>query len=94
MLNVPQRAEKLRLLSEITGCMKSKNIRAFFIHPENSFIFILLVPLIRKLPYPDRRGKLDEEEMSIQNGIFSPEALMAIQHTCKRKFSSKPPITI
>ena len=82
------------MLSEITGCVKSKNIRAFFINPENSFIFILLVPMIRKLPFPDRRGKLGEEETSIQNGIFSPEALMKIQQSCESKDSSKPGITI
>jgi len=50
---VPSRAEKLKLLSLIAGNPKCKNIRNFFIHAENSFLFILLCPLLRILPYKE-----------------------------------------
>ena len=94
LLNLPNRNEKLLLLKKISKSPKSKNIRDFFIEPEISFMFVLLVPHLRQLPYRESTGNLKREEISRQNEVFSPVALKKIQQTCKSKFPSKSIITI
>jgi hypothetical protein len=52
-LNIPNKADQLTLFKEISKTPSSYNLRNFFIYPQNAFLFILLVPLIRLLPFPD-----------------------------------------
>lgn len=89
-LNVPNRADHLSLLNEISDGPSSYNLRNFFIYPQNAFLFILLVPLIRLLPFPEEQRALPDSYRSIQKEIFSKEALKAIQQKCEEKVTSKP----
>lgn len=51
MLNLPNRADMLSLIEICADTASSNNLRNFFIHAQNSFLFILLCPLLRILPY-------------------------------------------
>jgi hypothetical protein len=84
----------LSLISKISESPKYENIRNFFIDEKNSMLFVLLIPLLRKLPYRECRGNLDSVDMAKQNDIFSLEKLKAIQKTFNKKFPSNSLITI
>jgi hypothetical protein len=90
MPNKPHQKEPL----ETFGTPTSKKLENFFKYPENSFFFILLIPLIRSLPIKLTAGGLTTDEKTILDTIFSYEALKPIMMKCEAKVTSKPLISI
>ena len=72
--SMPNKCHQLKLL-ETFGTPTSEKLEKFFKYPENSFLFILLIPLIRSLPIKITEGGLKTEERNSLDQIFSKKAL-------------------
>ena len=91
--SMPNKLHQQELL-ETFGTPTSEKLENFFKYPENSFFFILLIPLIRSLPIKMTEGGLTTEEKTTLNTIFSMEALKPIMEKCDAKVTSYPIISI
>ena len=76
------------------GTATSDKLENFFKYPENSYFFILLIPLIRLLPIKNEEGGLNGDEILHLKLVFNYWALSAIKEKCIAKITSKPRISI
>jgi hypothetical protein len=91
--SMPNMHNQVKLLDTF-GTATSEKLEKFFQYPENSYFFILLIPLIRLLPIKIDEGGLNDDEILHLKLVFNYWALSAIKEKCRAKVTSKPLISI